>query len=109
MVLIKKLNFYIVQSIQLISRYQFKCYFNDEKKFNLEIGYSDHSPGSLVPSFAVSMGASIIEKHLTLDKNMIGPDHAASLTPSEFKKMVENIRTTEVSLGSGIKKPSKSS
>ena len=78
------------------------------KKFNLEIGYSDHSPGSLVPSLAVSMGASIIEKHLTLDKNMIGPDHAASLTPSEFKKMVENIRTTEVSLGSGIKKPSKS-
>lgn len=85
-----------------------KAIITMKKKFKIEVGYSDHSSSTLAPSFAVLLGASIIEKHLTLDKNMIGPDHAASLDPKEFKEMVENIRIAEASLGSGIKAPSKS-
>ena len=72
--------------------------------FNVTVGYSDHSMGIEVPIAAVAMGASVIEKHFTLDKNMEGPDHKASLDPIELKSMVKSIRNIENSLGSGIKK-----
>ena len=72
------------------------------------VGYSDHSLGIEVPIAAVAMGAKVIEKHFTLDKNMEGPDHKASLDPLELKAMVFSIRNIEKALGSGIKKPSPS-
>ena len=74
----------------------------------LNIGYSDHTLGIEVPIAAVAMGAVIIEKHFTLDRNMEGPDHRASLEPDELKAMVRSIRNIEKALGSGIKKPSPS-
>jgi len=76
--------------------------------FKLPVGYSDHTLGMEVPIAAVAMGAKIIEKHFTLDKNLPGPDHKASLEPVELKKMVKAIRNIEVALGDGIKKPNKS-
>ena len=76
--------------------------------FGLEVGYSDHTPGIEVPIAAVAMGATIIEKHFTLDRNMEGPDHKASLEPDELAAMVRAIRNVEVALGSGIKEPSNS-
>jgi N,N'-diacetyllegionaminate synthase len=74
----------------------------------VQVGYSDHTLGIEVPIAAVAMGASIIEKHFTIDKNMEGPDHRASLEPDELKAMVRSIRNIEKALGSGIKKPSPS-
>ncbi|MBE6087267.1 MAG: N-acetylneuraminate synthase [Clostridium beijerinckii] len=79
-----------------------------KNELNVEVGYSDHTLGIEVPIAAVAMGASIIEKHFTLDKNMIGPDHKASLDPEELKKMVEGIRNIESALGSSNKSISKS-
>ena len=76
--------------------------------FNVAYGYSDHTLGIEVPIAAVAMGATVIEKHFTLDKTMEGPDHKASLEPDELKAMVKAIRNTELALGSSIKKPSKS-
>jgi N-acetylneuraminate synthase len=76
-----------------------------QNAFLLPVGYSDHSKGILVPIVAVARGATIIEKHFTLDKNMEGPDHKASLDPIELKTMVKSIRETEASLGDGIKGP----
>ena len=76
------------------------------KAFDLKIGYSDHTNGITASIVAVALGANIIEKHLTLDKNLPGPDHKASLEPDEFKFMVEQIRNTELSIGNGIKIPS---
>jgi len=78
------------------------------KTFNVAYGYSDHTLGIEVDIAAVALGASCIEKHFTLDKNMEGPDHKASLEPDELKSMVEAIRNIEKALGSSIKKPSKS-
>lgn len=76
--------------------------------FGLAVGYSDHTRGIEVPIAAVALGASVIEKHLTLDKNMDGPDHIASTEPNEFKRMVDAIRNVERSLGTGIKRPTAS-
>lgn len=76
--------------------------------FNCKVGYSDHTQGIEVPIAAVTLGARIIEKHFTLDKNMPGPDHKASLEPEELKLMVTSIRNIEKALGDGIKKVSKS-
>ena len=73
--------------------------------FNLAIGYSDHSAGIEVPIAAVARGAIIIEKHFTLDKNMEGPDHKASLEPDELKAMVSAIRNIEMAIGDGVKGP----
>ena len=73
--------------------------------FNLDIGYSDHTNGILIPIAAVALGASIIEKHFTIDKDMIGPDHKASLEPEELKDMVKSIRLIEKSMGDGKKNP----
>ena len=76
--------------------------------FNVHIGYSDHTIGIEIPIAATALGATIIEKHFTLDKNMEGPDHKASLDPDELTVMVRSIRTIEKALGNGIKKPSPS-
>jgi len=73
--------------------------------FKLPVGLSDHSPGITVPIAAVAMGACVIEKHFTLDKNLPGPDHRASLEPDELKQMVKAIRETESALGDGVKRP----
>lgn len=73
--------------------------------FGLPVGYSDHTEGLLIPVAAVSRGAEVIEKHFTLDRTLPGPDHRASLEPSELKEMVRQIRTVEMALGSGRKKP----
>jgi len=76
--------------------------------FGVRVGYSDHTLGIEIPIAAVAMGATVIEKHFTLDKNMEGPDHRASLEPDELKAMVRAIRNIEKALGNGIKKPSPS-
>lgn len=76
--------------------------------FNLPVGYSDHTPGIEVPVAAVAKGAVVIEKHFTLDKNMEGPDHKASLEPDELKQMVTAIRNIEKALGSSEKEPTES-
>lgn len=78
------------------------------KEFSVAIGYSDHTLGIEVPVAAVAMGASVIEKHFTLDNNMEGPDHKASLEPAELKAMANAIRNIEKALGNGIKAPSPS-
>jgi len=79
-----------------------------QKEFDVSIGYSDHTLGIEVDIAAVAMGASVIEKHFTLDKFMQGPDHKASLEPQELKAMVGAIRNIEKALGSSKKKPSQS-
>lgn len=78
------------------------------KEFNVSFGYSDHTLGIEVDIAAVALGASVIEKHFTLDQKMIGPDHKASLEPHQLKEMVKAIRNIELALGSDVKKPSKS-
>ena len=72
--------------------------------FICDIGYSDHTSGITVPIAAVALGATVIEKHLTLDRNLPGPDHKASITPREFKGMVMAIREVEAALGDGGKR-----
>lgn len=74
------------------------------KKFNLPVGYSDHSSNILTPIVAISLGSRIIERHITLNKKMLGPDHFASDSPAEFKLYVKRIRNSEIILGSKIKK-----
>lgn len=76
--------------------------------FGLPIGYSDHTVGIHIPIAAVARGAAIIEKHFTLDRNLPGPDHKASLEPTELKSMVMAIRDVERCLGDGIKRPTAS-
>ena len=76
--------------------------------FDLPVGYSDHTRGIEIPTAAVALGACVIEKHFTLDRNMEGPDHKASLEPQELKAMVDAIRHVEVSIGDGVKKVSPS-
>lgn len=72
--------------------------------FHLPVGYSDHTVGTEAAVSAVAMGATVIEKHFTLDKNMEGPDHIASTEPDEFAHMVRQIRNIEIALGDGIKR-----
>ncbi len=79
-----------------------------QNKFDVAVGYSDHTLGIEVDIAAVAMGATIIEKHFTLDKTMDGPDHKSSIDPEELKAMVSSIRNIEKALGSSVKKPSKS-
>jgi N,N'-diacetyllegionaminate synthase len=74
--------------------------------FGIPIGLSDHTEGITTPIAAVALGACVIEKHLTLDRSLAGPDHAASLIPEEFKEMVSSIRDVEKAMGDGIKRPS---
>ncbi|WP_086225035.1 N-acetylneuraminate synthase [Campylobacter devanensis] len=77
-------------------------------EFGVKFGYSDHTLGIAVPIAAVALGASVIEKHFTLDKTQPGPDHKASLEPNELAQMVAGIRAIELALGDGIKSPSPS-
>ena len=70
-----------------------------KRKFDVKVGYSDHTLGTEVPISAVAIGASVIEKHLTLNKKLAGPDHKCSLDPKEFTAMVKSIRNTEKILG----------
>ncbi|MBQ7582794.1 MAG: N-acetylneuraminate synthase family protein, partial [Lachnospiraceae bacterium] len=79
-----------------------------KEEFGCRIGYSDHTPGIEIPIAAVAMGATIIEKHLTLDRNLPGPDHQASLEPDQFTDMVKAIRNVEKAMGNGEKVPSDS-
>jgi N,N'-diacetyllegionaminate synthase len=78
------------------------------KAFGVAVGYSDHTLGIEVPIAAVALGATVIEKHFTLDRTLPGPDHKASLEPNELESMVEAIRNIEKALGDGIKRPSPS-
>lgn len=78
------------------------------KEFGVQVGYSDHTKGIEVPIAAVALGATVIEKHFTLDKNMEGPDHKASLEPDELKAMVSAIRNIEQAIGTGVKTASAS-
>lgn len=75
-----------------------------KKRLQKPVGYSDHTLGIEVPIAAAALGAAVVEKHFTLDKNMAGPDHRASLEPEELKEMVSKIRNIEVCLGDGVKR-----
>ncbi len=79
-----------------------------KEAFGLPVGYSDHTKGLEIPVAAVAMGACVIEKHFTLDRNMEGPDHKASIEPEELKSMVDQIRHVEMAIGNGEKKVSAS-
>ena len=79
-----------------------------KKKYGVKIGYSDHTEGIEASLAAVAMGATVIEKHITLNKNLPGPDHKASISEKELKKMIEGIRKIVIALGDGIKKASPS-
>ena len=86
-----------------------KAMLHIQTELDVKIGYSDHTLGIEVPIAAVALGAIVIEKHFTLDRNLPGPDHRASLEPNELKSMVKSIRNIEKALsGSEIKEPSKS-
>ena len=78
-----------------------------KKKFNVKVGYSDHTQGIIAPIIAVSLGAQFIEKHFTLNQSLRGPDHFFSLTPKIFKEMVQKIRQTEDLLGTSKKQVTK--
>jgi N,N'-diacetyllegionaminate synthase len=83
-----------------------KAMLTIQKKFQVPVGYSDHTLGIEVPIAAVALGAVIIEKHFTLNKDLPGPDHKASLEPNELKEMINAIRNIEIALGSPNKEPS---
>jgi N-acetylneuraminate synthase len=83
-----------------------KCMLTLREAFKLPVGYSDHTLGIEVPIAAVALGATVIEKHFTLDRTLPGPDHRASLEPGELQKMVQGVRNIEASLGDGWKIPS---
>ncbi|MBO9700877.1 MAG: N-acetylneuraminate synthase [Sporocytophaga sp.] len=85
-----------------------KAMLTIQKELNVAIGYSDHTNGIEIPIAATALGATVIEKHFTLDRNMEGPDHQSSLEPDELKAMVAAIRNIEIALGDGIKTPSES-
>ncbi len=89
------------EDVNLRAMETIKCAFP-----GIAVGYSDHTPGMEVAMAAVAMGARVIEKHFTLDRRLAGPDHQASLEPGELTALVKGIRNIEISLGTGIKKPS---
>jgi N,N'-diacetyllegionaminate synthase len=78
------------------------------RKLKVKFGYSDHTEGTAASIAAVALGATVIEKHLTLDRSMLGPDHSASSNPEEFAQMVSSIRLVELALGSAEKTPTRS-
>jgi N-acetylneuraminate synthase/N,N'-diacetyllegionaminate synthase len=86
-----------------------KAMLTIQQAFGVKVGYSDHTLGIEVPIAAVALGATVIEKHFTLDRNLPGPDHRASLEPEELKAMVKAIRNIELAVGGhGRKEPSSS-
>ena len=100
---ISKQNLYLLHCISLyptpIDYLHLKYIQTLQKKYKCEIGFSDHSNGYMASCLAVSLGAKIIEKHFTINKNLPGPDHAMSLDPKELKIFVKKIRETEIMLG----------
>ncbi|WP_026671002.1 N-acetylneuraminate synthase [Butyrivibrio sp. AE3006] len=76
-----------------------------KERFGCDVGYSDHTRGIEVPIAAAALGATVLEKHFTLDRNMEGPDHKASLEPDELRDMVQAVRNIEIALGTGEKEP----
>jgi len=99
-----------VALMHCVSNYPTKYYESNlnviqtlNKVFKVPVGFSDHTIGTVIPALAVILGADLIEKHFTLDHNLHGHDHKMSLEPDEFRKMVNNIRIAEKSLGNGIK------
>lgn len=91
---VEELNLSVIRNMKLV--------------FNYPVGFSDHTEGELASIASIPFGVSIIEKHFTLDKNLPGPDHKASLDPEELKNLIKNIRKVENSIGNGIKNPAKS-
>lgn len=89
-----------IEDSNILSMVRFK------ELFNVEVGYSDHVPENYASYAAVALGAKIVEKHFTINKNDPGPDHSSSLEPSEFKEFVDGIRKVELSLGNSSKIPS---
>jgi N,N'-diacetyllegionaminate synthase len=87
-----------------MSEVNLRAMISIQKKLNVSVGYSDHTLGIEIPIAAVALGATIIEKHFTLDRNLPGPDHKASLEPAELKEMILAIRNIEYALGDGIKR-----
>ncbi len=85
-----------------------KALITMREKFKVPVGYSDHTKGIEIPIAAVALGATVIEKHFTLSRNMEGPDHKASLEPDELACMVRSIRNVEVAMGNGEKQPAES-
>ena len=85
-----------------------KAMLTIREKLGVAVGYSDHTKGIEIPVAAVAMGATVIEKHFTLDRNLPGPDHRSSLEPDKLKAMVTAIRNIEKAMGDGVKKPSPS-
>ena len=85
-----------------------RAMFDLKKHFGLEVGYSDHTLGIEVPIAAAALGATVIEKHFTLDRTMEGPDQISSIEPDELKQLVDSIRHVEAALGSGMKVPTES-
>jgi N,N'-diacetyllegionaminate synthase len=85
-----------------------KAMLTIKKKFKVRVGYSDHTEGIESSLAAAALGASVIEKHITLNKNLKGPDHKASINPEELKRMVEGVRKITISIGDGVKKISQS-
>ncbi|UUX92259.1 N-acetylneuraminate synthase [Methanoplanus endosymbiosus] len=86
-----------IESVNLSAMETMRC------AFKLPVGYSDHTEGITIPIAAVALGAVVIEKHFTIDKNLPGPDHKASLEPDELKAIVEAVRDVELAMGNGIK------
>ena len=78
------------------------------KDLGVDVGYSDHTLGIAIPLAAVALGATVIEKHLTLDRTLPGPDHSASLEVDEFEEMIQGIRRIEAAMGKKVKTPTKS-
>ena len=85
-----------------------KAMLSIKEKFGVKVGYSDHTSGIEIPIAAVALGATVIEKHFTIDRTFEGPDHKASLEPHELLEMIKSIRNIENALGDGVKKPSSS-
>ena len=88
-----------------MSEVNLNAMLNISREFAVKVGYSDHTMGIEVAIAAATLGATVIEKHFTLNRNMEGPDHKSSLEPIELNKMVSSIRNIEVALGNGVKLP----
>jgi len=88
-----------------ISEANLRSILTMQQAFGCRVGFSDHTPGVGASPWAVAVGAHMIEKHFTLDRNMVGPDHRASLQPDELATLVQTVRDVEAALGDGIKRP----
>ena len=87
-----------------INEINLRAILSMQDTFGCPVGFSDHTPDTIVSSWAVALGACVIEKHFTLDRNMIGPDHEASIEPDELSILIKNIRDLEIAMGDGVKK-----